>query len=160
MTGADAFLMANPDITVFLLFAVVAIVFLIFANRSSRMRWIDTAITNAMENLTRVDTEQLTRLEYSKLRGVYTKQTEKLEEALSRHYRARNIEVPKSDVWAFEITSPGGSTITWFMRPEKNQFLSTYTMINNSRQSITPQHKRQLKELGNQAYIMHKMTHK
>ena len=157
MTGFEAFLIARPDVVVFALVGLAIVVPLFFAQRRARLQWLEAVVGRATENVHTVDSENLTRLEYDKLRG---KTLEWHDHAREELIKAMGAGIEMSDVWAFELRSPGGSSVTWFMRPETKEFLVPYTLINSSRQNVGIEYQRKLKELGLQAHIMHKMTHK
>lgn len=126
------------------------------ATRSTRLLWLDTVITGATEDLRTVETRRLTAVEYKHMTGRgHPAELDGGEIFAS----LRGIEPEMSDVWEFQLQSKGGSIVTWYMRPETKEFLMPYTKINSGRERIDFKYKDKLKDIGSQAYIMHKMTH-
>jgi len=149
-------MIVEPGVIVFAGVCLVILVTVGYAARSSRLLWLETVIEGATENLRLVDTRQISEAEYNHLRG--KGHPAELDGGMI-FASVMNTEPPMSDVWEFRLQSPGGSTVTWYMRPETKEFLIPYTKINTGRQRIDFKYKNKLKDIGRQAYIMYKMTH-
>jgi hypothetical protein len=126
------------------------------ATRNTRIAWLESIVGDVEAKINSVHVYQLTRSQAHEL--TYRRRGDTMD-AESVFMELAKTGDKLSDIVRFRIQDEDTRSVVWYQRLDTNEFLLNYFEIGGVRErAVALRYKDRLKAIGNESYVMWKMT--
>jgi hypothetical protein len=134
--------------------AIVGVLGLV--TRDTHTAWLETVVGDVEAKINNVRVQQLTRIEAHEL--TYRARGDVYDSA-SVLMEISKVANKPSDIVRFTIENDSLRSVVWYQHVDRNEFLLNYFEIGGVRErAVALRYKDRLKAIGNEAYVMWKMS--
>jgi hypothetical protein len=124
--------------------------------RNTRIAWLETVVGDVEAKINNVHVYQLTKLQAHEL--TYLRRGDTMD-AEAVFMELANTSSSPSDIVRFRIQDEDTRSVVWYQRVDTNEFLIKYFEIGGVHErAVALRYKDRLKAIGNESYVMWKMT--